>query len=394
MLLAGIHLYRQRSKGSNCLSLWRDFKLYNVQIEKSQVIQLLRAVPDPLTGVSIVDAGRLREIEVEEGRVRITLIFTQQLHQDQKSSVNFACMAAIKNEHPALDVHIHLETQLRSGEKESGVLPQVKNIIAVASGKGGVGKSTVSSNLAVGLRKLGYRTGLIDADFYGPSIPTMFGLEGQKPKLVDVHGKPKIVPLQAQGISILSIGFIVEPEQAVVLRGPRLAGIMKQFIEECLWPELDFLVIDLPPGTGDIQLTLVQTVPLTGVVMVTTPQKVAWMDAVKAMNMFRLPSVKVPILGVLENMAWFTPPELPDRKYYLFGKGGGQHLAELANSVLLGQIPMVEAIREGGDNGLPIVESSDPSMQAAWMQFVENTVKAVEQRNKLFEPTRIVDIKS
>jgi ATP-binding protein involved in chromosome partitioning len=365
-----------------------------VQIEKSQVIQLLRSVPDPLTGVSIVDARRIRKIEVEEGRVRITLIFTQQLQQDQKSSVNFACMAALKKEHPALDVHVHLETQLRSGEKESGVLPQVKNIIAVASGKGGVGKSTVSSNLAVGLRKLGYRTGLIDADFYGPSIPTMFGLEGQKPKLVDVHGKPKIVPLQAQGISILSIGFIVEPEQAVVLRGPRLAGIMKQFIEECLWPELDFLVIDLPPGTGDIQLTLVQTVPLTGVVMVTTPQKVAWMDAIKAMNMFRLPSVNVPILGVLENMAWFTPPELPDRKYHLFGKGGGQHLAELADSVLLGQIPIVEAIREGGDQGLPIIESSDPSMQAAWMQFVENTVKAVERRNKLFEPTRIVDVKS
>jgi ATP-binding protein involved in chromosome partitioning len=222
----------------------------------------------------------------------------------------------------------------------------------------------------------------------------MFGLEGHKPKLVDVHGKPKIVPLEAAGLSIISIGFIVEPEQAVVLRGPRLAGIMKQFIEECSWPELDYLVVDLPPGTGDIQLTLVQTVPLTGVVMVTTPQKVAWIDAIKAMNMFRLPSVNVPILGVIENMSWFSPPELPDRKYYLFGKGGGQYLANEADSKLLGQVPIVEAIRESGDSGNPIIATDHESMQQVWMDIAMNTVTAVDVRNKMQEPTRTVDIKN
>lgn len=395
MLFAGKLLYRQRSKGSNCLSLACHFlKLFIVRLEKNQVIELLKSVQDPLTGSSLVDANRIREIETTEGQVRLTLVFTQNLTQDQKSSVNFACMGAFKNEYPSLDVHIHLETQLRSGEKEPGVLPQVKNIIAVASGKGGVGKSTVASNLAVGLRKMGFRTGLIDADFYGPSIPTMFGLEGQRPKLIEVHGKPKIVPLESKGLSIISIGFIVEPDQAVVLRGPRLAGIMKQFIEECTWPDLDYLVIDLPPGTGDIQLTLVQTVPLTGVVMVTTPQKVAWLDAIKAMNMFRLPSVNVPILGVLENMSWFTPPELPDKKYYLFGEGGGQHLADIAQTDLLGQIPIVEAIRTSGDAGIPIVDGINPEMEKAWMQFTEKTVAAVDRRNKISQPTRIVDIKN
>ncbi|MCB0668983.1 MAG: Mrp/NBP35 family ATP-binding protein [Saprospiraceae bacterium] len=364
-----------------------------MNLTKSDVVELLRKVKDPLAGLSIVDAHRIREIEIEGKRIRIVLVFTQNLTQEQKSSVNFGCMSAIQENVPDTDVHVHLETQLRTGETDPGILPQVKNIIAVASGKGGVGKSTVSSNLAVGLKKLGYRTGLIDADFYGPSIPTMFGLEGQRPKLVDVHGKPKIVPLEAQGLSIISIGFIVEPDQAVVLRGPRLAGIMKQFIEECTWPELDYLVIDLPPGTGDIQLTLVQTVPLTGVVLVTTPQKVAWMDAVKAMNMFRLASVNVPILGVLENMAWFTPPELPDRKYYLFGKGGGKHLAELAGSKVLGQIPIVESIRESGDMGSPIVTNENSELNAAWMEFASNTVEAVELRNKTMDPTKVVDVK-
>ncbi|MCB0687011.1 MAG: Mrp/NBP35 family ATP-binding protein [Saprospiraceae bacterium] len=364
-----------------------------MNLTKSDVLEVLRVVPDPLAANSIVDAQRVRNIEFEDQRVRITLVFTQNLTQEQKSSVNFACMSAVQGKYKGLDVHVHLETQLRSGEADPGVLPQVKNIIAVASGKGGVGKSTVASNLAIGLRKLGFRTGIIDADFYGPSIPTMFGLEGEKPKLVEVHGKPKIVPLEAKGLSVISIGFIVEPEQAVVLRGPRLAGIMKQFIEECTWPELDYMVIDLPPGTGDIQLTLVQTVPLTGVVLVTTPQKVAWIDAVKAMNMFRLASVNVPILGVVENMAWFSPPEHPEEKYYLFGKGGGKHLADMAQSTVLGQIPIVEAIRESGDSGVPITEKDDPQLSKAWMDFARNTVEAVEIRNKTMDPTKVVDVK-
>ncbi|MCL4124986.1 UNVERIFIED_CONTAM: hypothetical protein GTU68_025816 [Idotea baltica] len=303
-------------------------------------------------------------------------------------------MGAIKTEYPNVEVHVHLETQLRAGEKEPGVLPQVKNIIAVASGKGGVGKSTVSTNLALGLLKAGHKVGLIDADLYGPSIPTMFGLEGQRPKVRDVHGKPILIPLEVQGLHVMSIGFIVEPEQAVVLRGPRLAGIMKQFIQDCLWPELDYLIIDLPPGTGDIQLTLVQTVPLTGAILVTTPQKVALVDAIKAMNMFRLPSVNVPILGVIENMSWFSPPELPEKKYFLFGQGGGKLLATEAECPLLGQVPIVEAIRVAGDEGIPSVSGKDAKLQSIWTQIGKKVMDSVEYRNKMYAPSRIVDIKS
>jgi ATP-binding protein involved in chromosome partitioning len=365
-----------------------------LKLEIGVIRELLKSVLDPITGQPITNADRIRDLEIEENQVRLTLVYTKALTPEQKSALNFACIGAVNAEFPQVQVHVHLETQLRPGEQERSVLPQVKNIIAVASGKGGVGKSTVSSNLALALHQQGYRTGLIDADFYGPSIPTMFGLTGQRPKLVDIHGKPKILPLDADGLKIMSIGFIVEPEQAVVLRGPRLAGILKQFIEECVWPELDYLIIDLPPGTGDIQLTLVQTVPITGVVMVTTPQKVALIDAVKAMNMFRLPSVNVPILGVIENMSWFSPPDLPQRKYYLFGQGAGKELAQDCESQLLGEVPIVESIRESGDQGTPSVAGQDQYLKEIWTSIANNVIEATISRNKMQAATRIVDIKN
>ncbi|MCH2044055.1 MAG: Mrp/NBP35 family ATP-binding protein [Saprospiraceae bacterium] len=205
--------------------------------------------------------------------------------------------------------------------KSSSPVPQIRNIIAVGSGKGGVGKSTVAVNLALGLKELGARVGIMDVDLYGPSIPTMLGLQGQRPKIKDdAYGRPKIMPIEKYGIPTISIGYIIQEEAAVVLRGPRLGAIIQQFFKDCIWPELDFLILDLPPGTGDIQLTLVQTVPITGAVLVTTPQEVALADAIKAMNMFQLPNINVPILGVVENMAWFTPEELPNNKYYLLVK--------------------------------------------------------------------------
>jgi ATP-binding protein involved in chromosome partitioning len=222
----------------------------------------------------------------------------------------------------------------------------------------------------------------------------MMGLSGQRPKVELLYGKHKLIPLKAHGVYVISIGFIVEPEQAVVLRGPRLGGLLRQFIQDCLWPELDFLVIDLPPGTGDIQLTLVQTVPVTGAIMVTTPQEVAVIDAVKAMNMFLLPNVNVPILGVVENMSWFTPEELPDNKYYLFGKGGGEQLARLAESTILAQIPLVQSVREAGDMGLPAATQQDHILSGIFSKMAQNTVQQIQKRNELSEPTRIVKVQS
>jgi ATP-binding protein involved in chromosome partitioning len=365
-------------------------------MEQTQVEVALRNVVDPLTGQDIVTAKRISEITIRGDQINCSLVYMKPpLDEKQKSALNFACLEVLQRRFPEAQVHIHMETKLRAGMPPRSVLPQVQNILAVASGKGGVGKSTISTNLALALQTKGFKVGLIDADLYGPSIPTMLGLFGQRPQLKDIQGKPKIVPLEAYGLKVISIGFIVEPEQAVVLRGPRLAGIIKQFIEECLWPELDYLIIDLPPGTGDIQLTLVQTAPVTGAIMVTTPQKVAVADAVKAMNMFRMPSIKVPIIGVIENMSWFTPPELPDHKYTLFGVGGGQELATEAGTSLLGQVPIVQALRESGDRGKPIVlDDDEPGMQSIWGEIATQTHAMVQARNEAIDPTEIVKIKS
>jgi ATP-binding protein involved in chromosome partitioning len=233
----------------------------------------------------------------------------------------------------------------------------------------------------------------MDADLYGPSIPTMLGLTGERPKIKKIFDQNKIEPLQSKGLHFISIGNIVEPEQAVVLRGPRLGGIIKQFVQEVLWPELDVLVIDLPPGTGDIQLTLVQTLALTGAVMVTTPQQVAVIDAVKAANMFRLENINVPILGVVENMSWFTPEELPDNKYFLFGQGGGKNLAETCNTELLAQIPIVQGIREGGDSGKPQV-FIESNISSVFDQLADNLMIQLDKRISNLPPSQKVEINS
>lgn len=359
-------------------------------IQKVKIVEALSKVIDPQTGKDIMTMNMVRDLKIEGSNVQFTLVLSS-LSAPSKSELNFACQAAIQELYLHANVHVHMAAESQFTATQS-IVPQIKNIIAVASGKGGVGKSTVATNLALGLKKLGARVGLMDADLYGPSIPTMFGLQGKRPKVKDVYGKPKIVPLEAHGIPLISIGFIIEPEQAVVLRGPRLAAIIKQFFQDCLWPPLDYLIIDLPPGTGDIQLTLVQTVPVTGVVLVTTPQEVAVVDAVKAMNMFLLPSVNVPILGVVENMSWFTPAELPNNKYYLFGEGGGKQLAKMSSSVLLGQVPIVQSIREAGDGGKPIVLHDEPITSEAFMNIAKNTARQVAVRNEILSPTKKVNI--
>jgi ATP-binding protein involved in chromosome partitioning len=335
--------------------------------------------------------NRVEDLVIEGTNVNFTLVLPS-LNSPHKTELIFACVQAVKQVFPEAEVNVHVAAKTAQSQESTSSVPHIRNIIAVASGKGGVGKSTVAVNLALGLRQLGARVGLIDADLYGPSIPTMLGLQGQRPKVQEVYGQPKITPLMAYDIPVMSIGFIIEPEQAVVLRGPRLAAIIKQFFNDVLWSPLDYLVVDLPPGTGDIQLTLVQTVPVTGAVMVTTPQEVAVADAVKAMNMFLLPSVNVPVLGVVENMAWFTPEDLPDRKYYLFGEGGGKKLARMSNSMLLGQIPIVQGIRESGDTGQPAILNKNSPVAQAFLKVAENVVRQVNLRNEMFAPTKVVEV--
>ena len=371
-------------------------------MEESRIVRALAGVQDPNTGADLITANMVLHLKVESPDVSFTLQLPK-LDADYKQQLNFACQEAILGVYPEANVHVHMQNpsapaaaQKQGGGPQKGnPLPQVRNIIAVASGKGGVGKSTVAVNLALALQELGGAVGLLDADVYGPSAPTMLGLVGQKPKVERVYGKPKIKPLFAYGLPVMSTGFVVEPEQAVVLRGPRLSGIIKQFLEECIWPPLDYLIIDLPPGTGDVQLSLVQTVSVTGAVLVTTPQEVALTDAIKAMNMFFLPDVQVPVLGVVENMSWFTPKELPNNKYYLFGEGGGKQLAKRSNSMLLGQIPLVQGIREGGDSGTPaFLDKEDTATREAWMKVAKNVARQTALRNEMMGATKVVEVKS
>ena len=363
-----------------------------MQIERKKLIQALGTVIDPNTGRDILAVHMVEGLEVNGNEVSFKLILPNLTNQ-HKQDLNFACIAAIQKEYPAANVHVHMMAKTPQANESSSSLPQIRNVIAVASGKGGVGKSTIAANLAIGLKELGAKVGIIDADLYGPSMPTMFGLQGQRPKVETVYNQPRIRPLEAYGISIISLGFIIEPEQAVVLRGPRLSGIIKQFVNDCTWPDLDFLIVDLPPGTGDIQLTLVQTVPVTGAIIVTTPQEVAVVDAIKAMNMFLLPSVKVPILGIVENMSWFTPEELPDKKYLLFGEGGGKRMAKLSKSVLLGQVPLIQGVREGGDKGKPALLDKSSLSAPYFEQLAKNTLRQVGIRNEMLGPTTRVELK-
>jgi len=355
-------------------------------LDNNKIVTALRELADPVSGQDIIAAKRVSDLKIQGLNVMFALN-TDGMAEEVKQELHMRCIEAIQKAYPDAEVHVHMQ---RPDASKGAVLSQITNIIAVASGKGGVGKSTVAVNLALGLKQLGHRVGLIDADLYGPSIPTMLGLQDARPRVVDHYGQPKIIPPVAHDMPVISIGFIVEPEKAVVLRGPRLAGIIKQFMFECLWPQLDYMIIDLPPGTGDIQLTLVQTVPVTGAIMVTTPQNVAVADAIKAMNMFRMENINVPILGIVENMAWFTPAELPENRYYLFGEGGGEELARVGGTDVLAKIPLVQGVREGGDKGRPGVLSEDPIIQEYFMSLCRAVVESVEKRNAQLAPTEVV----
>ncbi|MBN2891653.1 MAG: Mrp/NBP35 family ATP-binding protein [Bacteroidales bacterium] len=271
-------------------------------------------------------------------------------------------------------------------------LDKVKNIIAVASGKGGVGKSTVSTNLAIALAKTGAKVGLLDADVYGPSIPTMFGLTTERPMVEKIDEKDYIIPFEKFGIKLISIGFFVKEEDALIWRGSMATSAVKQLINDVKWGDLDYFVIDLPPGTGDVPLTMVQTIPVTGAVIVTTPQQVAVADVIKSIGMFKANKIEVPILGIVENMSWFTPADAPDKKYHIFGKGGGQKLADKFNLKLLGQIPLVENIVENADNGKPAIMQEGSIESKVMLEIADNVVKQLNERNEKLDPTKIVEI--
>ncbi len=367
-------------------------------LDVASVLKALSLVDDPDLKKDIVSLGMVRDVVVEGRKVSFTVELTTPACP-MKEHIRKACETAVRHMvDKEAEVNITMTARVSSARDGSPILPGVRNILAVASGKGGVGKSTIAVNLALALLRSGARVGIIDADIYGPSVPLMLGLEGAVPRVVEVNGKPTMIPVEAggaaAGLQVLSIGFMVDSSQAVVWRGPMASSALRQFVSDCSWGELDYLILDMPPGTGDIHLTLVQTVPVTGVVMVSTPQEVALADARKGIAMFQMPNIGVPVLGLVENMAWFTPAELPDNRYYLFGKEGGKRLAESLNLPLLGQIPLVQSIREGGDEGRPaVLDAAQPAVQEAFERMAFEVARQVSLRNASMAPTAPVEVR-
>lgn len=360
------------------------------------VLDALRNVTDPVSGKNLVRLGWIRELAVEGQSVRFTLWMDDPTHVFAADAPQ-ACRQALKDsfgEEVSLEISsdsemIGLGDDLSIDGQDAGSAPGdgITSIVAVASGKGGVGKSTVASNLAVSLAQQGYDVGLVDVDIYGPSIPTMFGLESAKPR---VNQHRRIIPVEQFGVKLLSMGFLVDQDKAVIWRGPMVTSAVRQFLGDTEWGDLDFLIMDLPPGTGDIQLTIVQTVPLNGAVIVSTPQRVALADARKGVSMFD--QVSVPVLGIVENMAYFTPPELPDNKYYLFGEGGAKALAAELDVPFLGELPLVQAIRENADEGTPIVTDKESPVGKVFEDISGRLVRSVEERNAVRPASRKIDI--
>ncbi len=362
---------------------------------QEQILSALSNVQEPDLGKDLVTLNMIKDIVIDGNNVSFTVILTTPACP-MKDMMRNACENAIKllvNKEAIVKVNFSSNTS--SNRKDGGqVLPKVKNIIAVMSGKGGVGKSTAAANLALALAQGNAKVGLMDADIYGPSVPIMFGVRGARPMMMDMGEteKAKIVPIEKYGIKLMSIGLLVDEKSAVVWRGPMASSAIRQFVTDVFWDELDYLVIDMPPGTGDIHLTVLQTIPVTGAVIVTTPQDVALADAKKGIAMFGQAQLKVPIIGLLENMSYFTPAELPDNKYYIFGKNGGKKLAEEYDIPLLGQIPLVQNIREGGDAGIPIMMSNDEITKSAFATFAAQTVRSISMLNAHIETAKVAEV--
>jgi len=370
-------------------------KIDLTMFSKDQILEALTRVIHPEKGKDIVTLGYISEIESVKDGISITI--TPEKSNDPfisslKSSVARTIKEVLGADAVIKEIRVEPRvTVTKHHEKKNEILPGVKNIIAISSGKGGVGKTTIAVNLSIALAKKGFAAGLLDADVFGPSVPRMFDAGDYHPEVVSKNGTDVIIPLTKYGVKVLSAGFFVNPSEAVVWRGPMASGFLKQLMTQGGWGELDYLIFDLPPGTSDIHLTLVQEVPVTGAIVVTTPQEVSIADAIKGIAMFRSEKINVPVLGLVENMSWFTPAELPANKYFIFGEGGGRALSKKLNVPLLGQIPLVQSICEGSDNGIPVV-LGDSVAGNAFMELAGEVIDKVDKRNKGLRPTIKVEM--
>lgn len=352
-----------------------------MEITRESILEQLTNIQEPDLKKDIVSLNLVEEVQINEHRIAIKIkVVNPALHarNRMKEAVNFALKKKFGD-----DIQTEIQVIGLPKEEQSMVprkiLPEVKHIVAIASGKGGVGKSTVTANLAAGLTKRGFKVGIIDADIYGPSMPTMFDVVGERPTMIDKDGIPKICPVMSFGVQLLSIGFFTDQDNAVVWRGPMASKALNQMFTDSYWGKLDYLLIDLPPGTGDIHLSLVQVAPLDGVVIVSTPQEVALADARRGVNMFQMDSINVKVIGIVENMAWFTPAELPENKYYIFGRDGAKNLSQTMQVPFLGQLPLVQTIREAGDLGKPAAFLEDSPMLEPLNEMIDNFLREMNK---------------
>jgi ATP-binding protein involved in chromosome partitioning len=366
-----------------------------MKLDKQDVQRALKTISAPGEGENMIDSGAVKNIIVFGDEVIVDITISNPTLQAKKRTEVDIMKTIHERVYPKAKVSVNVKAEAPikpKNEIKGNPIPGIQNIVAVASGKGGVGKSTVTANLAVTLAKMGFKVGILDADIYGPSIPIMFDVVKEKPLAVNVDGKSKMKPVENYGVKILSIGFFTQPDQAVVWRGPMASKALNQMIFDAHWGELDFMLIDLPPGTGDIHLSIMQSLPLTGAVVVSTPQNVALADARKGVAMFQQDSINVPVLGIIENMAYFTPEELPNNKYYIFGKEGAKNLAEDLNIPFLGGIPLVQSIREAGDVGRPAALQVASPLESAFEELTKNVVQEVVRRNTALPPTEAIKI--
>ena len=371
-----------------------------MKLEKKDVLKALEQITVPGEGKNMVESGAVKNIQIFGYEFEIDVIIANPSLQARKKTEVEILKIIHKEVYEKAKIKINVKVEApataagkpKANEIKGKPLPGIKNIIAIASGKGGVGKSTVTANLAVTLAKMGFKVGLLDADIYGPSMPIMFDVAMEKPLAVTIEGKSKMKPVESYGVKLLSIGFFTQPNQAVIWRGPMASKALNQMIFDAHWGEIDFMLIDLPPGTGDIHLSIMQAMPVTGAVVVSTPQEVALADARKGVAMFQQDSINVPVLGIVENMAYFTPEELPDNKYYIFGKEGAKHLSEDLKVPFLGEIPLVQSIREAGDIGRPAAMQEGTPIAKAFEEITKNVVQEVVNRNEELPPTEAIKI--